>query len=93
MYFSYFTGILLHPCITLEDVMGLSALNTFKSALLSIPFGGSQGAIRVDPEDYTDNDIQKITRRYIVELLKKNVIGYSLFIFIFHCIACQQCLF
>uniref|UniRef100_T1HER2 Glutamate dehydrogenase n=1 Tax=Rhodnius prolixus TaxID=13249 RepID=T1HER2_RHOPR len=70
-----FGGILLHPCITLEDVMGLSALNTFKSALLSIPFGGSQGAIRVDPEDYTDNDIQKITRRYIVELLKKNVIG------------------
>ena len=55
----------------------ISALMSFKSAIHDIPFGGAQGGVRFDPGGYSRGEINRITRRYIIELCRKGLIGPS----------------
>lgn len=48
---------------------------TFKNACVNVPFGGSKGGVRIDAKKYSLKEKQTITRRYIMELLKKNMVG------------------
>ena len=58
-----------------DEVMALAALMTFKCAIVDIPFGGAKGAVQIDTAAYTDDQIERITRRYTHELVRKNFIG------------------
>jgi glutamate dehydrogenase (NAD(P)+) len=71
-------GIRYAPHVDQEEVEALAALMTYKCALVEVPFGGSKGALQIDPREYTPQELERITRRFAKELAKKGYISPSL---------------
>ncbi|MEM0946155.1 MAG: Glu/Leu/Phe/Val dehydrogenase [Pseudomonadota bacterium] len=70
-------GIRFAPSVNQNEVEALAALMTYKCALVEAPFGGSKGGLCIDPRDYTEHELEQITRRFAYELAKRDLIHPS----------------
>ena len=61
-------GIRFHPEVDADEVKALAAMMTFKTAILDLPFGGAKGGVRCDPSILSTNELERVTRRYTVEV-------------------------
>lgn len=68
-------GIRFSSHVNQEEVMALATLMSYKCAIVNVPFGGAKGGVKITPWEYTPGQLEKITRRYTTELIRRKFIG------------------
>jgi glutamate dehydrogenase (NAD(P)+) len=61
-------GVRYHPDISLDEMRALAMWNTWKCAVVNVPFGGAQGGVACDPEMLSQRELERLTRRYISDI-------------------------
>lgn len=68
-------GLRFSPDMDQDHAEALAALMTYKCAVVDVPFGGSKGGLRIDPRHYDEPTLERITRRFSRELIRRGYIS------------------
>lgn len=71
-------GIRYSLDVNQDEVEALAALMTYKTALVEVPFGGSKGGLCINPSEWSEEELERITRRFTFELARRDLIHPSL---------------
>jgi glutamate dehydrogenase (NAD(P)+) len=66
-------GIRYHPQVNIDEVRALAMLMTWKCAVVNLPYGGAKGGVQIDVKQYSDDELENVTRRFTEEI--SNIIG------------------
>ena len=61
-------GIRFHPEETIDTIRALAAWMTWKCALVDLPYGGAKGGIVCNPQEMSDNELERLSREYVRQL-------------------------
>ena len=62
-------GVRYHPDVTLDEIKALATLMTWKCAVAGIPYGGGKGGITCNPKEMSEEELERMTRRYVSEIM------------------------
>ncbi len=62
-------GLRYHPSVDLDEVRALAMWMTWKCAVVELPYGGAKGGVAIDPRGYSDGELERVTRRYVSEIM------------------------
>jgi glutamate dehydrogenase/leucine dehydrogenase len=63
-------GIRYHPNVDLKEVSALAMLMAWKCALMCMPYGGAKGGVQCNPEEMSQDELERMTRRYTTEIVQ-----------------------
>ncbi|MEL7237806.1 MAG: Glu/Leu/Phe/Val dehydrogenase, partial [Planctomycetota bacterium] len=69
----YKGGLRMAANVDRDEVMALGMLQTWKNALVNLPYGGAKGGIICDPKSLSPREKEKLVRRFTYEI--GNIIG------------------
>jgi glutamate dehydrogenase (NAD(P)+) len=61
-------GLRFHPAVDIDEVRALATWMTWKTAIADLPLGGAKGGIQFDPKQYSETELERITRRFTFAL-------------------------
>jgi glutamate dehydrogenase (NAD(P)+) len=64
----YKGGIRYHESVNLAEVKALAQWMTWKSSLMGIPMGGAKGGVTLNPRNFSESELRRITRRFTYAL-------------------------
>jgi glutamate dehydrogenase (NAD(P)+) len=62
-------GIRYDPSVNRDEVMALAMLQTWKNALVDLPYGGAKGGVVCEPKKLSMGEKERLTRRYVSEIM------------------------
>ncbi len=61
-------GIRYHQNVNADEIKTLSFLMTWKCAIAGIPYGGAKGGVRVNPNELSEGELERLSRRFFSEI-------------------------